>query len=30
MLQWTPLNGITDNGINLLIESNKSRLTSPK
>ncbi len=29
-VQWVPLNGITDNGINQLMESNLSWLTSPK
>jgi len=29
-LQWAPLNGIMDNGINLLMRLNLSRLTSPK
>ncbi len=30
LLQWMPLNGITDNGINQLMESEVSRFTSPK
>jgi hypothetical protein len=29
-VQWAPLNGIMDNGINRLMESNLSRFTSPK
>jgi hypothetical protein len=29
-LQWAPLNGITDNGINRLMGSNLSHLTVPK
>ncbi len=29
-LQWAPLNGITDNGINRLIGSNLSDLINPK
>ncbi len=29
-IQWTPLNGITDNGLNRLMESDISRFTSPK
>ncbi len=30
VIEWAPLNVITDNGINQLIESYLSRLTSPK
>ncbi len=30
LVQWTPLNGITDNGINRLMGSNLAHLTSPK
>jgi hypothetical protein len=30
LIQWTPLNGITDNGINRLMGSNLAHLTSPK
>ena len=29
-IQWMPLNGITDNGINRLMGSNLAHLTSPK
>ena len=29
-IQWMPLNGITDNGINRLMESNLSRFSRPK
>jgi hypothetical protein len=29
-IQWGPFNGVTDNGINQLMESNLSHLTSPK
>ncbi len=29
-VQWEPLNGIADNGINWLLESNLPRFTSPK
>jgi hypothetical protein len=29
-IQWMPLNGITDNGINRLMVSNLSHLTNPK
>jgi hypothetical protein len=30
MIQWGPLNGITDNGISRLMESYLSWLTNPK
>jgi hypothetical protein len=30
MIQWTPHNGITDNGINQLMGSNLAHLTIPK
>jgi hypothetical protein len=30
IVQWTPLNGITDNGINRLMRSNLAHLTSPE
>jgi hypothetical protein len=30
LIQWAPLNGITDNRINRLIASNLSRMTRPK
>ncbi len=30
LIQWLQLNGITDNGINQLIELNLSRFTIPK
>ncbi len=30
IIQWAPLNGITDNRINRLMGSNLSRMTSPK
>ncbi len=30
LLQWVPLNGIIDNSISSLMESNLSRFSSPK
>jgi len=30
VIQWVPLNGIMVNGINMLMESISSRMTSPK